>query len=144
MELICSYQRLMPLLRLSSNFVHDDVIKWKHFPRYWPFVRGIYRSPVNYPHKGQWRRGLMFSLICVWIHGWVYNREAGDLRRYRCHYDVIVMWADMQLPIAQAIKQFCKFQLPVSGFSAMSEIIFMGIKQRYVVQLVMFCPHCIS
>ena len=23
---------------------HDDVIKWKHFPRYWPFVRGIYRT----------------------------------------------------------------------------------------------------
>ena len=21
---------------------HDDVIKWKHFPRYWPFVRGIF------------------------------------------------------------------------------------------------------
>ena len=26
---------------------HDDVIKWKHFPRYWPFVWGIHRSPVN-------------------------------------------------------------------------------------------------
>ena len=26
---------------------HDDVIKWKNFPRYWPFVRGIHRSPVN-------------------------------------------------------------------------------------------------
>ena len=26
---------------------HDDVIKWKHFPRYWPFMRGIHRSPVN-------------------------------------------------------------------------------------------------
>ena len=26
--------------------VHDDAIKWKHFPRYWPFVRGIHRSPV--------------------------------------------------------------------------------------------------
>ena len=26
--------------------VHDDVIEWKHFPRYWPFVRGIHRSPV--------------------------------------------------------------------------------------------------
>ena len=24
--------------------IHDDVIKWKHFPRYWPFVRGIHRS----------------------------------------------------------------------------------------------------
>ena len=31
---------------------HDDVIKWKHFPRYWPFVRGIHRSPVNSPYKG--------------------------------------------------------------------------------------------
>ena len=42
---------------------HDDVIEWKHFPRYWPFVRGIHRSPVNSPHKGQWRGALMFSLI---------------------------------------------------------------------------------
>ena len=42
---------------------HDDVIKWKHFSRYWPFVRGIHRSPVNSPHKGQWRGALMFSLI---------------------------------------------------------------------------------
>ena len=70
---------------------HDDVIKWKHFPRYWPFVRGIHRSLVNSLHKGQWRGALMFSLIRVWINGWVNNREAGDLRRYRAHYDVIVM-----------------------------------------------------
>ena len=40
--------------------LYDDVIKWKHFPRYWPFVRGIHRSPVNSPHKGQWRGALMF------------------------------------------------------------------------------------
>ena len=39
---------------------HDDVIKWKHFSRYWPFVRGIHRSPVDSPNKGQWRRALMF------------------------------------------------------------------------------------
>ena len=71
--------------------LHDDVIKWKHFPRYWPFVRGIPRSPVNSPHKGQWRGALMFSLICARINDWVNNREAGDLRRYRTHYDVIVM-----------------------------------------------------
>ena len=49
----------------------DDVIKWKHFPRNWPFVRGIHRSPVNFPHKGQWRGAFMFSLICVWINDWV-------------------------------------------------------------------------
>ena len=32
---------------------HDDVIEWKHFPCDWPFMRGIHRSPVNSPHKGQ-------------------------------------------------------------------------------------------
>ena len=32
-----------------------------------------------------------FSLIFAWINGWVNNREAGDLRRHRAHYDVIVI-----------------------------------------------------
>ena len=35
--------------------------------------------PVNSPHKGQWHGALMFSLICIWINGWVNNREAGDV-----------------------------------------------------------------
>ena len=74
-----------------STGIHDEVIKWKHFPRYWPFVRGIHRSPVNSPYKGQWRGALIFSLICVWINGWVSNHEAADLRRYRAYYDVSVM-----------------------------------------------------
>ena len=47
--------------------------------------------PVNSPHKGQWRGALMFSLISAWINEWVNNRQAGDLRRHRGHYDVIVM-----------------------------------------------------
>ena len=85
----------------SFRLVHDDVIKWKHFPRYWPFVRGIHRSPVNSPHKGQWRGALMFSLICARINGWVNNREAGDLRCYRAHYDVIVMWRRKGTPCAR-------------------------------------------
>ena len=75
----------------ADNWAHDDVIKRKHFPRYWPFVQGIHQSPVNSQHKGQWRRALMFSLICVWINGWVNKREAGDWRCYCAHYDVIVM-----------------------------------------------------
>ena len=73
------------------TFYHDDVIKWKHFPHYWPFVRGIHRSPVNSPQKGQWRGALKFSLICARINGWVNNREAGDPRRHQAHCDVIVM-----------------------------------------------------
>ena len=51
----------------SHDTWHNDVIKWNHFTRYWPFVRGIHRSPVTSPHKGQWRGTLMFSLICAWI-----------------------------------------------------------------------------
>ena len=81
---------MLTLLELRRDY-HDDAIKWKHFPRNWPFVRRIHRSPVNSTHKGQWHGALMFSLICVWINDWVNNREAGELRRYRIHYDVIVM-----------------------------------------------------
>ena len=88
------YYTYMPnLISSASSFAlhHDDVIKWKQFPLYWPFVRGIHRSPVNFPHKGRWRGALMFSLICDWINVWVNNSKAGDLRRRRTHYDVIVM-----------------------------------------------------
>ena len=89
-------------LRLSNDIKrngcwdpHDDVIKWKHFQRYWSFVRGIHRSRVDSPHKGQWRGTLMLSLICAWINDWVNKRGAGDLRRHRAHYDVIVMSCDV-------------------------------------------------
>ena len=42
--------------------MHDDDIKWNHFPRYWSFERWIYRPLVNSPHKGQWRGALTFFL----------------------------------------------------------------------------------
>ena len=72
------------------------VLYWKLYDTWWreamekfsgllAFMRGIHRSPVNSPHKGQWRGALMFSFVCV------NNRETGYLRRHRVHYDVIVM-----------------------------------------------------
>ena len=81
--------------------LHDDVIKRKHFLRYWPFVREIHRSPVNSPHKGPWRRALIFSLICTWLNDWVNNHAAGDFRRHRAHYVVTVMH--------KAIKYTCRY-----------------------------------
>ena len=58
------FQLLLPrgyLLQWSSNHAkHDDVFKWKHFPRYWPFVRGI-RSPVNSPQRPMTRS---FKVFC--------------------------------------------------------------------------------
>ena len=68
---------------------------WRHqmeiFSALLAICAGNSPAPVKSPHKGQWRGTLMFSLICVWINGWVNNREAGDLRRHRAHYDVTVM-----------------------------------------------------
>ena len=61
----------------------------KHFPRNWPFVRGIHRSPVNSPHKGQWRGALMFTLICpnkrLSKHsgGWWFETLSSPLWRHR-------------------------------------------------------------
>ena len=75
----------------DTDWTHDDVIKWKHFPRYWPFVRGINRFPVNSQHKVQWYGALIYFLFCTRINSWVNKGEAGDLRRHRAHYDVIVM-----------------------------------------------------
>ena len=53
---------------------------------------GEFTGPRWIPYKGLWRGALIFFLICVWINDWVNNREAGDLRRYRAHYDVIVVY----------------------------------------------------
>ena len=89
---ISSWHRISSVSsQISIDLTHNDVIRWNYFPRYWPFVRRIHQSPVNSPHKGQWRGALMFLWSSPWINGWVNNCEAGDLRRHRAHYDVIVM-----------------------------------------------------
>ena len=74
----------------------QNISSWRHhmehFPRYWPFVRGIHRSPVVSPHKGQWRDPLMFSLICAWTNAWANKRDAGHLRRHRTHLILTSLW----------------------------------------------------
>ena len=53
---------------------------------------GEFTGPRWIPHtKASDAELWCFSLICTRINGWVNNREAGDLRRHRAHYDVIVM-----------------------------------------------------
>ena len=83
------------LKRLPERSPWDRFAWWRHqmetFSALLALCAGNSPIPVNSPHKGQWRGALMFSLICVWINGWVNNHEAGDLRRYRGHYDVVVM-----------------------------------------------------
>ena len=70
-------------------FYHDDVIKLKHFPRYWPFERGIHRS--RWISQGPVTQSFdVFFDLCP-NKRLSKNREAGDLRRNRGRYDVNVM-----------------------------------------------------
>ena len=89
----------------GQDIIYDVVTRWKHFPRYRPFMPGIHQSPVNSPHIGQWLGSLMFSLTHAWTYGWVNNGDGGGLRRYCTHYDVNVMW---KMRYAAIITQ-CKF-----------------------------------
>ena len=86
--------------RQIADWLHDDIIKWKHFPRYWPFVRGTHRSSVTGSRwisltKASDAELWCFFLSALWINGWASNHGAGDLRRHRAHYDGIIMdWID--------------------------------------------------
>ena len=73
-----------------KSFFLVDVIKCKHFLRYWPFVKEIHRSPVDSSHKGQWRRALICSLICAWTNRWANNRNVDEFRLNHTRYDVTV------------------------------------------------------
>ena len=96
----CLHPHLVQRWHLTSTrnhileIKHDDVIKWKHFPRYWPFVWGIHRWPVNSPHKGQWRGALIFSLNSAFDKrlskqswGWWFETPSWPLWRHS--YDIV-------------------------------------------------------
>ena len=104
-----SHKRMVPSPEAAKVWWRHQM---EHFPRYWPFVRGNHRSPVNSPHKGQWRGALMFSLIRASINRWVNNREAGDLRRHRSHYYVIVLDKSVKSLATVILRYFnCKIAL---------------------------------
>ena len=83
---VLKYRKQMCLVKqliksLACRFPHDDVFKWKHFQCYWPFVRGIQRSPVGgFPLTKVSDAEL---LICSGTNGWANNRDADELRRHR-------------------------------------------------------------
>ena len=76
---------LNPYVYIAVFAHHDDVIKRKLFRRYWPFVLGIYRSPVNSPHKGPVKRTLMFLWLGVHMNCLTNSRMTGELRLHDVH-----------------------------------------------------------
>ena len=73
-------------------------------------------SPVSgeFPAQSQWRGALKFSLICAWINGWINNRKAGNLRRRRTHYEIIIMNA------SQIIHFICICICQINNFTNIS------------------------
>ena len=78
-------------LHPSNMFVTFALLhctRWRHqmehFPRNWPFVRGVHRSPVDFPHRGLWCGTLTFSL----------NRASTKLIPLACIIFVISDWGD--------------------------------------------------
>ena len=61
------------------------------FPRHWSFVRGIHGPrwiPLTKASDAElWR----VFFISVRTNVWINHRDAGDLRRYRTHYNVTAM-----------------------------------------------------
>ena len=76
-------------MNLTIWQLYDDVTKCNHFPHYWPFVRGIHRSR-EFPAQRPVTQSFEDFFICAWINDWVNNREAGDLRSHRVHYNASV------------------------------------------------------
>ena len=128
----------------QSYWAHDEVIVWKHFLLYWPFVPGIHLSPVNSPHKGQWCRALMFSLICAWINSWVNNSEAGDLRCHCAHYDgTVISTQSVKYNHHLANQYMATWFKPEHIFGEMSLVHMMALRnngnQCYSKALLYFC-----
>ena len=103
MPLICWQKQAKDITRFTTW--SKQISWWRHqmviFSAFLALCAG--NSPVTgeFPSQGQWRGALMLSLIYAWINGWVNNREAGDLRRHRAHYDVTVMSG-----LHRTVKQF--------------------------------------
>ena len=106
---------------------------WKHFPRYWPFVRRIHRWPVN----SLWRGALMFFLINCCVN----TGEAGDLKRHRTHYDVIVVQICVWSAITPAYQQTqCWLKGIFKAFSVVNDFGHVVVDQTTPVKwLTIFC-----
>ena len=70
--------------------IHDDVIMWKNFPRYWSF-EGMPPVTCGFRSQGPVTRSIDDFFISSWTNGWANRRYVGDLMRHRAHDDVAAM-----------------------------------------------------
>ena len=134
---IFAFTNLNEMEKRFVRTLHDGVIKWKHFPRNWPFVWGIHRSPVDSLYNGQRRRALIFSLR---LHKRLANnRDAVDLRLYRAHYDSTAMiWSKSIITIATPIVCCTKLRYRVHFLHTMTKVYLFGLEIYWVIQWLVY------
>ena len=106
---ICIISMLSQKIDINSIFPHKNSAhkglnlssaRWRHqmetFSVLLAICAGNSPVPSEFPTQRPVTRSLMFSLICIWINVWVNNREAGDLSRYRTHYDITIMSTNLR------------------------------------------------
>ena len=94
---------VMPsLFMINCPSVHHRLAFCEKWP-WWRYQMGIFSALLavcagNSPVTGEFPSqkasdAEVWCFLCSvpWINSWVNNREAGDLRRHRAHYDVIVI-----------------------------------------------------
>ena len=86
-------------LHASNGFENKVITWWRHqmetISALLALCEGNSPATGEFPSQSQRRGALMFFFICAWTNGWVNNRDAGDLRRHRAHYDITVMYSDV-------------------------------------------------
>ena len=114
----------------TKTLSHDEVIKWKHFRRFWPFVclgGGGGGKPVTGGFPSQMPVTLNVDVFCGmrWTNGWANNRDAGDFRRHGAHYDVTVIRTRRRRS-RSTLTEVKAYKLAASHYTYMPRCVFVG------------------
>ena len=94
-----AYLAVISLTSISRQF---SISKWRHqmetFSVLLALCVGNSTVTGESPSQRPLTRSFDVSLICAWTNGWANNRDAGNLRHRRAHYEVTVMcWHQCQV-----------------------------------------------
>ena len=101
-------------VNLPSDSYRNEVMEitwWRHqmdtFSALLILCEGNPPFTGGYPSQRPVKRSLIFFFICAWTNGWSNNRDAGDLRRHRYHYDATVMCSKFTPGCRTTIRWVC-------------------------------------
>ena len=107
---------------------HDDAIKWKYFPRYWPFFPPL---TDGFPLKSPVTRALISSLICAWTIGWANNPNAAASFNQAC----ICLFNDLMSWTTTTKKKNSAWQVILRGTTGDGCTPLQRVRTEYIVSI---------